>query len=816
MMQRKLFLVAVLLLLSLNSISLPVGSEVNQSFIDSNMVVGNASVVVSGDNGAAVTATSDLGDFSIIDGLAAGTYDIEVSAPGYISTYLSGVNVYAGYLKDLGVISLSPSARIEGTVVGPNGEPVSNISLRLLDEGSGSVVAVSRSSASGAFAFDSNVRSGNYSIIGYIDPYFPASGFGYVTGSVSGIAATEGQTTSGVIVRLNASGIIAGTVKDESGSPVAGVTLRAFSIDGQSRFAFAKADSLGRFNISTNLPSGRYNLTIYDTTGYVFNTISDSATVNLTAGSTSTVNFVLKRSGIISGRIVYSDGSPAGSVLVYAFSSDDNYFGYAYSNQDGTYSINTGLGSGSYTVIANNEFTKSKTVLVAAGHETKNVDFKLSTVGPAKVAVSGRVLDSMNRPVSSAMVFSPSGYTSSSDDGSYTIVIELPADRSSITVPLTASKKGYYDGVINVTVAAGQGDVQADITLVEMPKGSIAGKVVYGPPKENTALTIGSEYANVMVGQECVVFGSSPAPIDGTVVYFVSKNGTGFYSAGNSSMTAGRFAFRFVADAPGMIQIRAYWSGDNQYNPVESNTFSIEAFPPSSKQPVEIAMSSTAASVPPGSRIKLTGSAAPLKDGVLRLYRSVNGSAFDEVANLTLIEGTFFHTVVLNESGVYSFYAVWPGGASSFANKSGTVTVTVSPGVKVTPAVTLNSSKTTVTLSENVTSVPVAIYGRIYPPVAETQVIIAVTDPSGVKTNMTVNTNESEFSLQLNLNKRGTWSLVASIPDGPIYASSSSLPLAITAEYSGGADNTMIYIIGVGVVILALAVILFIVFSKGR
>lgn len=816
LMQRKVFMVAVLLSLFLNSIVMPVGSNPNESSVESNIFIENASVFVSGDNGSATTVTSNLGEFSIIDGLAAGTYDIEVSAPGYISTYLSGVNIYAGYLKDLGTINLSPSARIEGMVVGPNGEPVSNISLRLVDEASGSVVAVSRSSASGSFAFDSNVRTGNYSIIGHIDPYFPTSGFGYVTGSVGGIAATVGQTTSGVLLRLNASGIIVGTVKDEGGSPVPGVTLRAFSIDGQSRFAFAKADSLGRFNISTNLPSGRYNVTIYDVTGLIFDPNSDSVTVNLTAGSMSTVNFVLKRSGIISGRIVYSDNSPAGSILVYAFSSDNRYFGYAYSNADGSYSINTGLGTGSYTVIANNEFSKSKTVLVTAGRETKNIDFKLSTVGAAKVMVSGRVLDSMNKPVSSAMVFSPSDYTSSSDDGSYAIEIALPAGQSSITVPLTASKKGYYDGKINVTVVAGQVGVQADITLVEMPKGSVAGKVVYGPPKQNTNLTIRSEYANVMVGQEYAVFGSSPTLGDGTVVYFVSRNGTGFVNAGNSSMAEGRFAFSFVADAPGTIQIRAYWSGDNQYNPVESNTFSIEAFSPSSKAPVEITMSSTAASVPPGSRIKLTGIAAPLKDGMLRLYGSVNGSGFNEIANLTLIEGTFFHTMVLNEGGVYSFYAVWPGDASRFANKSGTVTITVSPGVKVVPTLTLNSSKTTVMLSENVTSVPVAIYGRIYPPVAETQVVITVTDPANVKTNMTVNTNDSEFSIQLNLNKRGTWSVVAGIAEGPIYASSTSSPLVITAEYSGGAGNTMIYIIGVGIVILALAVVLIIVFSKGR
>jgi len=815
LMQRKVFSIVILLLLSLNSIALPVGSEPDGSFTDANVAIADASVVVYGDNGAASTETSTSGDF-IIDGLAIGSYDVEVSAPGYISTYLSGVNIYAGYLKDLGVINLSPSARIEGMVVGPNGEPISNISLRLVDEGSGSVVAVTRSSASGAFAFESNVRSGNYSITGYIDPYYPTSGFGYVTGSVSGIAAAEGQTTSGILVRLNASGIITGTVKDENGSPVAGVTLRAFSIDGQSRFSFAKADSLGRFNISTNLPSGRYNLTIYDISGFVFDPISDSATVNLTAGSTSTVNFVLKRSGIISGRIVYSDNSPAGSILVYAFSSDNRYFGYAYSNPDGTYSINTGLGTGNYTVIANNEFSKSKSVLVTAGRETKDVDFKLSTVGAAKVIVSGRVLDSMGSPVSSAMVFSPSDYTSSSDDGSYEIEIALPAGQSSITVPLTASKRGYYDGEINVTVVAGQGGVQADITLAEMPKGSIAGKVVSGPPKESTAIAIRTDYSNVMVGQELTVFGSSPSSVEGTVVLFVSKNGTDFMYAGNSSMADGRFAFSFVPDAPGMIRIRAYWSGDNQYNPVESNTLSIEAFSPSSKTPVEIAMSSAAASVPTGSRVKLTGTAAPLKDGVLRLYGSVNGSGFNEIANLTLIEGMFFHTVTLNEGGVYSFYAVYPGDASRFANKSGTVTVTVTPGIKVTPTVTLNSSKTTVTLSENVTSVTVAVYGRIYPPIAETQVVITVTDPTNVKTNMTVNTNNSEFSLQLNLNKRGTWSVVAGIPEGPIYASSASSPLAITAEYSGAFDNVMIYIAGIVVVLIALAAVLIIIFHKAR
>ncbi|MDI9608706.1 MAG: hypothetical protein QFX34_00320 [Candidatus Verstraetearchaeota archaeon] len=72
-MQRKVFMVAFLLSLYLNSIVMSVGSNPNESSIESNMFIENASVFVSGDNGFAATATSNLGEFSIIDGLAAGT-----------------------------------------------------------------------------------------------------------------------------------------------------------------------------------------------------------------------------------------------------------------------------------------------------------------------------------------------------------------------------------------------------------------------------------------------------------------------------------------------------------------------------------------------------------------------------------------------------------------------------------------------------------------------------------------------------------------------------------------------------------------------
>ena len=63
LMQRKALLVAILLLLFLNSIALPMDLGLDESPIESYIVIENASVAVSGDNGVASTATSNLGNF---------------------------------------------------------------------------------------------------------------------------------------------------------------------------------------------------------------------------------------------------------------------------------------------------------------------------------------------------------------------------------------------------------------------------------------------------------------------------------------------------------------------------------------------------------------------------------------------------------------------------------------------------------------------------------------------------------------------------------------------------------------------------------
>jgi len=467
----------------------------------------NVSVSVDGDNGTGFSITGLDGVFIISSGLGEGNYTVSINHEGYISKMLNAT-VAAGAETDLGDIELKVSGKIQGVVESPSGSPVSGIFAMCQDESNNNTIDFAVTLDDGSFLFDTDIKNGTYTIQALVQGGSgPESHVGYASNMTTGIVATEGQTTSGVVVQLKPSGTVQGTVKDKSDVPIADVSVSVNQQDGFDTLSyggFAMTDFQGAYSIGSNLPTGAYEVRITDATGFVYS-YDDYQNATVTAGQNTTVNFALDHSGIISGNVTLTDGDPAPRISVSAFSSDFKYFGSAETDDNGLYRMESGLGTGLYTVMANDDYMNMKTVNVTAGAETANVDFQIEIATLRKVAwINGTVTDSLGSPLNSASLeaVAEGVYVGSGVDydGTYTVEIELPEGQNSTEVNVTASAKGYFSSSQNVTVNVGETTGPVDFALQTMPSGTLTGRIVAVVPetKRTVGVSVGNSFKHTM------------------------------------------------------------------------------------------------------------------------------------------------------------------------------------------------------------------------------------------------------------------------------------------------------------------------------
>ncbi len=197
------------------------------------------------------------------------------------------------------------------------------------------------------------------------------------------------------------------------------------------------------------------------------------------------VDFALDRSGIISGRVTAApSGVPLGNATVLASSEDGNYFGLAYTNATGHYRISSGLGTGTYSVIAywDTGFGMVTDIEVTAGAETSNVDIEIFVSPPPPSGIiTGRVTDTSGNPIEGALVTAdgPAGHGTGTTDENGNYVISSGLGTGTYTV--TASAPGYIEEQITgVSVTVGQVTSGVDFQLASLPpeqSGRISGTV---------------------------------------------------------------------------------------------------------------------------------------------------------------------------------------------------------------------------------------------------------------------------------------------------------------------------------------------------
>lgn len=359
-----------------------------------------------------------------------------------------------------------------GTVHGAGGVAV--VGATVIASGSnGSGYATTN--AQGQYSITSGLKTGNYTV--------EVTANGYMYNETNNVHVTAGQATTGINIYLPLSGAISGRVTETgTGTPLSYVEVTAMPSSGSgSSFGFATTDTNGNYTIAMNLATGTYNVSASNPEGHITKIVSG---INVVAGQeVKNVNLQLDKSGVIWGRITASPGGQGLSDALVSASSDDFvYANSAYTNATGYYTISSGLGTDTYTVMVSysSSYNEATGVSVTAGSQTR-VDLPI-TISPSGT-ITGKVTDTNSQPIPNAYVSAEGnttysyGSATTDSQGNYAISTGLATD----TYTVTASKTNYTSAnTTSVSVTVNEVTSGINFQLSKMPtvqSGTISGTV---------------------------------------------------------------------------------------------------------------------------------------------------------------------------------------------------------------------------------------------------------------------------------------------------------------------------------------------------
>jgi len=500
-------------------IELPAGGRITGRVIDKSnhnpVTAFQAGISVSRGGGGMVIAlppmlkgfTSDDGNFTL-ENVPAGPTQLVVSAPGYTTSRIPGLNVEEGKTLSDVEVSLDTGVRLTGRVTGPDGSPLAGVSVR--EAGSNVGPARIMTGMESGATTDPN---GEYTIEA-VDPgqkTFTFARQGYLT-------ADKTVTLSGRESRLDmqlSTGVpLNGMVVTEGGSPVADASVNAMSAANSSFGNGVRTDANGNFQI-TGLAPGHYML-IASKAGLADGRLND---FDISAGAPARI--VMKAGGTIMGHVTGLTDTELQNTTVTANSPTGN--ASAEADGTGSYRID-GAPIGTVRVsartgrgFAGGKSSAVQSVQVDPGSSVQvDIQFKTSTV------VSGRVTRN-GLPMTNVMVmFNPrnaqsqtqaSGTTdgngsyqiSGLDDGSYTVAV-FDIDRS-----------GAFSSTYDVH---GSGSYDIDIKTA-----SLRGRVI----DASTSEPLASASVQIQSGQG--MFGSRTVLTDPSGSFFIDNIARGSYQA---------------------------------------------------------------------------------------------------------------------------------------------------------------------------------------------------------------------------------------------------------------------------------------------
>lgn len=237
-------------------------------------------------------ADSETAQFRIGQ-LPAGTWDLLIGAPGYVTRRVAGIVVAAGTDVTLpNPVTLSRAGGISGRVTStdPDAGPAGQF-VELVDS-LNNVTGTVQTSSDGSFGF-SGISPGTYTL--------------YVNGinlvNVPSVTVTAGATVSNVTLAIRNGSSIVGRVTDSAGQPLARVLVSLFTPD--DTIVQRVTDSAGNYRID-HVEAGTYFVTL-DLHGP---TTSASITVSGADGEVKQADFTLAIAAHLRGRVLDSAGNP--------------------------------------------------------------------------------------------------------------------------------------------------------------------------------------------------------------------------------------------------------------------------------------------------------------------------------------------------------------------------------------------------------------------------------------------------------------------------------------------------------------------------
>ena len=366
--------------------------------------------------------TSDDGSFTL-ENVPAGAQDLVANAAGYAGGRMN-VTVEEGKTLSDVVIELDTGTRLTGRVTGPNGQPLSDVMVR---------VAMSQTSGMMRTGVDNRTTTdanGEYTL-----EALEAGEETIEFTHAKHVSTRKNVTLKGREVKLDAqlSGgeRVTGMVVTESGSPVPDVEVYASAAGGSRRSARTNASGTFEFE---SLAQGRYRFSAAKA-GYTEGVLED---FDITGGAP--VRITLKTGGTIYGRVAGLTREELANAAVEA----RNGRNYASASVDasGNYKLE-GAPLGTVQLVASvmspslggRRTTQMQTVEVEAG-SSRQVDLEFRS----DVSISGRVTHNGAPLQGASVMFSPRGGSGQANAGVST------DDQGRFTVT------GLEDGDYNVTV----------------------------------------------------------------------------------------------------------------------------------------------------------------------------------------------------------------------------------------------------------------------------------------------------------------------------------------------------------------------------
>jgi hypothetical protein len=309
-------------------------------------------------------ATADAAGAFHVDGIAPGTYAVEIDAPGYHPALLPRVAVPCDALA----IALEPLGRLEGIVLRADGRPAAGAVVRAASAEHG---ATATAGAEGAFAL--SAPAGSYRVNAALGD---AAG-----GAADPVALAAGGTARGLEIRLGPGAVLEGEVVLASGRAAAGGEVAVFPHETREVAARTVADGAGRFRIA-GLAAGAWDVRATAPGA----SPATAAGVTLSAGARFPLRLALAGTGSAEGTVRDVDGRPMAGVHVRVVQRGDGLPGApwleARSGFDGDWRID-GLEVGRADLVARQlgvALGEARSVRVDAGRAS-TVDFFLAEAG---------------------------------------------------------------------------------------------------------------------------------------------------------------------------------------------------------------------------------------------------------------------------------------------------------------------------------------------------------------------------------------------------------------------------------------------------